>query len=705
MKFKIVTEKAGRLRLRMGQYVFSQQQGQGLSNLLLGISSVKQVEFCHVNGSILVLYEKKSAKTEVISTLKQLRLSDIPEETLLPETVAYQQEQGFQGSLALLMGKHYLSKWFLPTALKPWYHWWKAWGYLKQGISSLLFGKITVEVLDATAIGVSMFRKDYTTASSTMFLLQLSELMLEYSNLRAKNQLTKSLAVTTGNVWIVEGQEEREIPAENLAIGDVIRLRKGTMIPADGTIISGDGLINEATMTGEPLSVHKECGLSVFAGTLLEEGQLDMEVRSLGKNTRIAQIVDFIQSGESTKANIQGKAEHLADQIVPISFGLFFGTFLFTGNLTRALSVLMVDFSCAIKLTTPIAVISALKESAEHHILVKGGKYLELLSQVDTVVFDKTGTLTEAVPHVSKILTIHEDYSEHDILTIAACLEEHFPHSVAAAIVAEAAKRGLNHPEFHDKVEYIVAHGIVTSHNGIRSCIGSRHFIFEDENIPYPVEKGDWLQSEIDSDSPVYLAIGETLVGVLCIHDPPRPEAKQMIADLRLLGIKEVIMMTGDTESTAKHVATELNLDGFHASLLPDGKAKLIENLKANGKTVLMVGDGMNDAPGLSSANVSMTLAGSSDLAREVADITILSHDLREILVARRLSTALMEKIAHHYRMIVAFNSSLLLLGIFAVLTASQNAWLHNVSTLGFAGLSTKPLLTDKNEVISNETT
>lgn len=705
MKFKIVRDLGGRLRLRMGQYVFTKEQGQGLTSLLFGISDVKEVETCSGNGSILVVYQGEVARNRVLSLVSGLKLSEIPQEIPEPETVAYQQKQEFGEKLFCLIGRHYLSKWFLPVVLRPIYGWWRGYRYIKEGVSALLSGKMTVEVLDGTAIGISLWRKDYSTASSTMFLLQLSDLLLDYSNQRAKNQLTKSLAVTGGKVWIVEEGVEREVACESLSVGDVIRLRKGVMVPVDGTILTGDGLVNEATMTGESLSVHKEKGGSVFAGTLLEDGEIDISVRSLGKNTRIAQIVEYIHSGESTKAEIQGKAEHLADGIVPVSFGLFFGTYLFTRNMTRALSVLMVDFSCAIKLTTPIAVISALKEGAERGILVKGGKYLELLSQVDTVVFDKTGTLTEAVPQVAKVLSVSEKYSEEEVLRVAACLEEHFPHSVAAAIVAEAEKVGVKHPESHGKVEYIVAHGIVTCKDGVCSCIGSGHFIFEDENIPYPEEKRQWIESESEGLSPVYLSIGGELAGVICISDPPRPEAKEMILGLRELGISDIVMMTGDSVRTARYISEELGLDGYYGALLPDGKAKLIEELKGKGRTVLMVGDGLNDAPGLSSANVSMTLAGSSDLAREVADITILSSDLRDILVARRLSNGLMGKISGNYGKIVAFNSTLLGLGIFGILTASQNAWLHNMSTLTFAGLSTRPLLRDGKEGKKYETT
>lgn len=702
MKFTIASDNRGRLRLRLGQYVFNEEQGQGLVTLLTTVPSVTKVATCYKNGSILILYGDATQKSAILRYMSQLTLQEIPKELPTQEVVMAEQEHQFQQDLAVLVGGHYVRKWLFPVWLKPWYYGWRTLGYVKEGLKALFYGKMTVEVLDATAIGVSMLRRDYTTASSTMFLLQLSELLLEYSNTRAKNELTRSLAIGHQTVWCVEEGVEREIPLEELTVGQVIRLRTGVMIPVDGTILSGDGLLNESTMTGEPLPVHKEKDASVFAGTLLEDGEIDVYVRTVGADTRIAQIVDVIHSGEETKATIQGNAERMADAIVPYSFGLFFATYLFTRDLTRALSVLMVDFSCAIKLTTPISVISALKEGAERGIVVKGGKYLELLSQVDTVVFDKTGTLTEAVPSVAKVLTVSDKYTQDEVLTMAACLEEHFPHSVASAIVEEAVNRGLNHPEVHGKVEYIVAHGIVALQNGLRTCIGSYHFIFEDEGISYPEEKKEWLQQEIGSYSAVYFALGEELVGVLCIHDPPRPEAKKVVNQLREVGISDIIMLTGDSEGTARYISEELGLDSFIASVLPDEKANYVEKLKEEGKTVLMVGDGINDAPALSCANVSMTLAGSSDIAREVADISILSHSLEDIVVAHGLSTGLMERIRTHYKGIVGFNASLLLLGVFGITTASQNAWFHNMSTLGFAMGSTKRVLDSSSEKKKN---
>ncbi|MFI3250081.1 MAG: heavy metal translocating P-type ATPase [Eubacteriales bacterium] len=697
MKFNVVTHQAGRIRLRMGKHHFTKEQGYALSALLSSIEGVTEATTCHHNGSVLVLFTSPTVPDLVCERVSSLSICDL--NIPLPEDFQVQiQEDQFKTDIMGLVATHYLIRWFCPLPLRNLRTYLKSIPLIKAGLIALTEMRTSVELLDATAITASLYQKDFTTASSTIFLLKLSDLLLEYSNLRAKNQLAKSLVIKTTDVWLITPEGEVSLPISNLQVGDTIRVRKGSCIPVDGTVISGEGMVNESTMTGEPLPVHKHNDSTVFAGTILEEGELDLTVRTLGGNTRIAGILQMIEEGEELKAHIQGKAERLADQIVPISFGLSLLTLAISRNLPRALSVLMVDFSCAIKLTTPIAVISALREGAQKKIVVKGGKYLELLSQVDTVVFDKTGTLTNATPKISKILPISPDYSEEEVLKIAACLEEHFPHSVAASIVAEAEERGIPHPETHEKVEYIVAHGIATSFNGVRSLIGSRHFVFEDEQIPYPSEKDQWLSAEIGSDSAVYLAVNGALVGVICINDPPRAEAKEAIAQLRANGIQSIVMITGDGESTAKEISNQLGIDRYFASVLPDEKANLIQGMKDEGKLVMMVGDGLNDAPALSCANVSVTLQGSSDLAREVSDIAILSHNLLDILEARKLATGMMEKISNHYGFILGFNSLLIGLGIFGITTAAQNAWMHNISTVSLAAYATRPILPERSD-------
>lgn len=704
MKFKIICDSPCRLRLRFGKYVFTKEQCFGLTGLLLSFDGVESVYTNHQNGSVLIAYKGEEARSAVLNKLGSMSLSQVENGLPTEEQKVKQMEDDFKNKVILHCTKHIAKRLLFPTNIRNCVACYRAIPYLRMGAHALRRGKLNVEVLDATAIGASLCCRNYTTASSTMFLLKLSDLLLEYSNLRAKNALAQSLAISVDKVWLVRDDVEVEVSLQDLEIGDVIRIRKGGLIPIDGTIVEGDALINEATMTGEPIAVHKTVDGTVFAGTVIEDGEICVAVLNLKNDSRIARILEMIDTGEKEKASVQGKAERMADEIVPVSFGLFLTTLGFTRSFSRALSVLMVDFSCAIKLTTPITIISALKESVNDDVLVKGGKYLEILSKVDTVVFDKTGTLTNAVPKVSKVIVTHDGYSEDKVLRVAACLEEHFPHSVASAIVAEAKGKDLMHPEAHGKVEYIVAHGIASSYNGSRSIIGSKHFIFDDEGVAYPEDKEQWLNEQIGSDSAVYLAVDNELVGIICVNDPPRDDAKQTVEALRAEGISEIIMITGDSEGNAKFTSELLGLDRYYAAVLPDGKADLVAKLKAEGKTVLMVGDGINDTPALSLADVSLTLNGSSDIAREVADIAVLSDDLMKIVFVRKLATGLMKKIYNQYGFIVSFNTALIVLGLVGTMPASTSAWLHNASTLGLAGVATKPiLLKNKNIALEEE--
>lgn len=699
MRFEIVCNQQNRLRVRFGKYVFTKEQCYGLTDMLLSFHGIINVVVNQVNGSLLVEYTNLDDKEMVLDYLRNLKRTDLVDGVASQEQKNKEIEDEFKRKILKLCVSHTVRTLFFPTRMRRMYTCCRSIPFLKAGFRSLLRGRLNVELLDATAIGTSMCCGQHKTASSTMFLLKLSDLLLEYSNARAKNELAQSLAINIDKVWLVKDDVEILVPMKELSLGDVVRIRKGSMIPIDGTIVSGEALINETTMTGEPLSVHKKVKGTVFAGTIIEDGEIDVSILALGNQSRIAKIIDMIDHGEEAKANIQGNAERLADGIVPISLGLFLTTLGVSRSIQRALSVLMVDFSCAIKLTTPITIISALKEASQHKIVVKGGKYLELLSKVDTIVFDKTGTLTNAVPKVSKVIVMHEDYTEDKVLRVAACLEEHFPHSVAMAIVAKAKEQNLLHPEDHEKVEYIVAHGIASRYNGIRSVIGSRHFVFEDEKVPFPTEKEEWLVETIGSDSAIYLAVDHQLVGVICVNDPPREDAKVTIEKLRNEGISNIIMITGDSEGTAKNISHILGIDQYYASVLPDGKAQIINQLKAEGKTILMVGDGINDTPALSCADVSLTMNGSSDIAREVSDVSILSDELCEIVVARQLATGLMNKISDHYKFIVSFNTMLILAGIGGLLPAASSAWLHNASTLSLAGVSTRPILKSKGEI------
>ncbi len=710
MKYHIICDKPNRLRVRFGKYVLTKEQCYGLSELLLSLDGVKTVNANHINGSVLIEYEKKDTKFAVLKTIKELSFKQIPIAILTQEQKAQELEAEMKKKIAMHCSCHFLKRLFLPVYLRDVYTVFRALPYIKEGLLALADKKISVEVLDATAVGASIFYKTYSTASSTMFLLKLSDLLLEYSNMRAKNALAQSLKITVDKVWLIKDDKEIEILQEDINIDDVIKIRKGSLIPVDGTIVFGDALINEATMTGEAIAVYKTINSSVFAGTVLEDGEINIRVNSLQNDSRIAKIIELIDTGEKEKASVQGKAERLADDIVPVSFGLFFLTLLLTRSLSRAISVLMVDFSCAIKLTTPITIISALKEGVNHDILVKGGKYLEVLSKVDTVVFDKTGTLTNAVPKVSKVISVHNDYSQDEVLKIAACLEEHFPHSVANAIVNYAKQKEVLHPEEHEKVEYIVAHGIASIYNGKHTIIGSKHFVFEDEKVPFSYELQIELEKEIGTDSAVYLAVDGELIGLICVDDPPRADAKATIDALKREGIKDIYMITGDALNNAKRTCELIGIDNYYAAVLPDGKAEIVEELKAKGKTILMVGDGINDTPALSMADVSLTLNGCSDIAKEVADISVISDELSKIIIARRLSKKLMQKIHNQYGFIVSFNTALIILGILGIITTNTSALMHNASTMLLTLNSTSPMIKKDEiltltEVIEDETT
>ncbi len=709
MKYLIVCDKPSRLRVRFGKYIFTKEQCYGLCDLLLFVNGVEKVFANEINGSVLIEYTGKSAREEVLNTLSSLSLCQIKDGSPSEEERAKIPERQLKIKIFKHCAWYFARRLFLPPLPQKIFTLVRSMPYVLSGLKSLAKRKINVEVLDGTAISASLLSKNFSTASSTMFLLGLSDLLLEYSNLRAKHALAQSLSISVDKIWLVKDGVEHEVHHSDVVIGDVIRIRKGSLIPMDGTVVDGDALINEATMTGEPLPVHKMKDSTVFAGTVIEDGEIDIKVRSLQSDSRIAKIIDLIDTGEKEKALVQGRAERLADDIVPVSFGLFLATLILTGSITRALSVLMVDFSCAIKLTTPITIISALKESVNREVLVKGGKYLEILSKVDTIVFDKTGTLTNAVPKVSKIIPIAVGCSENDVLKTAACLEEHFPHSVASSIVREARERNIPHPEEHGKVKYIVAHGIASMLDGKHSIIGSRHFVFEDENVPYPKDKEQWINGQIGSDSAVYLAVDGELIGIICINDPPREDAKETIDMLRNEGIKDIFMITGDGEASAKYSCSLLGIDKYYASVLPDGKAEIIEKLKAEGRTVLMVGDGINDTPALGASNVSLTLNGSSDIAREIADISVLSHELTKIVEIRRLATKLMKKIYTQYGIILSFNTALIALGIFGVIMAGTSAWLHNASTMALTVIAARPIMKKDDLILlegkENETT
>lgn len=695
MKFKIVSDISGRLRIRCGKYYFEETMLLAIERHFLTLPFVTQASANHHNGSILFLYDSGSRR-ELLNAIKALHVSELtPVEAEPQEAGLIEAKRKFWDGLFKLVGWKLVQTVFFPSGIRKWIAIWKSLSYFRHGLSRLLKGQLTVEVLDAAAIGASILQGSHDTASSVMFLLSVSDLIEEYTMQKTKGMLSLSLLMKTGDVWVIKDGEECKIPGSELQIGDQVVVRSGAMIPVDGRVASGEATVNQAAMTGEPLGVLKEEGSSVFAGTAVEEGTLIIEVRALQNQTRISQIVDMISDSEELKAGIQSNAERIADNIVPFSFLLSLGVWAFTGNLTKAASVLMVDYSCAIKLATPIAVISAMREAAEQGILVKGGRFLEALADADTIVFDKTGTLTNACPKVSKVVAC-EGFERDEVLRLSACIEEHFPHSIAAAIVDKAKEEGIEHKECHTEVHYIIAHGISTTVSGKKTLIGSHHFIFDDEGIPVDENEALAIKEDIGSDSAIYLAVDNRLAGYICISDPPRPEAHDTLAALRRTGIKQIIMLTGDADSAARQISTELGIDRYKAQVLPEDKAVLVEELKQEGRRVIMVGDGINDTPALAAADVSISLKESSDIAQQVADITLMYSNLSDLVVTRQLAQRLMARIHNNFRFIVTFNTALLILGLANVLTASTSALLHNLSTMGISAASMRPCLPEQ---------
>ena len=614
-----------------------------------------------------------------------------------PELGIKQIDNKFKQDLMILTAKHFAFKMFLPSCFRVPITIFRSLKYIKKALKSLLDCKVNVDVLDGASITSCLLQRNFKTAGTVMFLLSVSGLLEDYTHARTKAVLTDSLAIKTDKVWLVTKDGDVLIPIDDLSIGDNIRVQTGKVIPIDGTVVSGDANVNESSMTGEPLPAHKQEGNSVFAGTVVEEGSLVIKVRELASNTKISKIIDLINDSENLKAGVQSHAERLADRIVPFSFLGFFAVLAFTRNITKAVSLLMVDYSCAIKLSTPIAVISAIKEAADNKITIKGGKYLEAFANADTIVFDKTGTLTNAEPTLEKVISFSE-YSEDDILRIAACLEEHFPHSVANAVVIAAAQRGLSHIEEHTQVNYIVAHGISTTLHGKRAVIGSKHFVVEDENVEITQEQQEKINEKSGACSVLYLSVGGELIGVLCISDPPRKEAKKAIELLKSHGIKNVVMLTGDSFKAAKATAEMLGITEYKYQVLPEQKHGYVERLKSDGNKVIMVVDGINDTPALAAADVSVAMSDASDIARETADITITNSEITELVRIRILSELLMRRINKNYRFIIGFNSALMLSGLIGIITPSLSALLHNASTMLICAKSMSPLIDDEND-------
>ena len=689
MKAQIVYDKPCRIRFRCGSDAFTKELERSIHKLVMSNPWAVACEAHYENGGILIRY-KEGHRAEAVELVRKLRGSDLaPVSDNQYDTEEI--DRTFKSDLAKLVMQRYIRKAILPAPIGAALIVYSGLKYIAKGVSALFDSKLTVEVLDGASISACLIQKNYNTAGTVMFLLSVSGLLEDYTRARTRAALTDSLAIKADQVWLAGKDADTLIPMSQLQVDDCIRVRTGSVIPVDGQITEGEAYINEASMTGEPLAVMKSAGASVFAGTVVEEGSVVIKVRKLSSDTKISKIIELIDNSENLKAGVQSKAERLADSIVPYSFLAFGLTLLFTRNVTKAVSVLMVDYSCAIKLSTPIAVISAIKEAADDDVTVKGGKYLEEYALADSIVFDKTGTLTNAEPVLEKVIALG-DYSEAETLKIAACLEEHFPHSVARAIVKGAADRDIDHAEEHAEVQYIVAHGISTTLHGKRAIIGSRHFVCEDEGI----EITDEQQAEIDEKSGacsvVYLAVGDKLTGALCISDPPRPEAEEAVKQLKEAGITNIVMLTGDSAKAAEITAQKLGISDFRAQVLPEDKHRYVQQLKEHGHRVIMVGDGINDAPALAAANVSVAMSDASDIAKETADITVRGADLTQLASIRQLSEKLMHRINSNYRFILLFNSVLLLSGAFGLLQPSASALLHNASTMAICAKSMTPL-------------
>ena len=693
MKFIIKHEIKGRLRIHVVQGRMTCAQADTLCWFLGRQEYVTDAKVYERTADAVICY--MGSREEVIAVLKGFSYenTDVPENVL--SSSGRELNSSFREQLITRVILHYGGKLIVPYPIRKVWMTFKALRYIWKGLKCLAKRKIEVPVLDATAIGVSVIRGDFDTAGSVMFLLGVGELLEEWTHKKSVGDLARSMSLNVKKVWLKKDDQEILVNASDIQPGDTVVVHMGNVIPFDGEVSGGEGMVNQASLTGESLPVRREKGKTVYAGTVLEEGELEILVKAVSGSTRFEKIVTMIEDSEKLKSALESKAEHLADKLVPYTL---LGTGivgLVTRNVTKALSVLMVDFSCALKLAMPIAVLSAIREAGQHGITVKGGKYLEAVAEADTIVFDKTGTLTKAKPTVKEVV-VFGDYPEDESLRIAACLEEHFPHSMAKAVVDAAKKRKLYHEEMHSKVEYIVAHGISSYIGEKKVVIGSSHFVFEDEGCrirPKMQERFDALPSEY---SHLYLAIDGELTAVICIEDPLREEAADMVRMLKEEGLKKVVMMTGDSERTAASIARRVGVDEYYSEVLPEDKARFVEKEKEAGKKVIMIGDGINDSPALSAADAGIAISDGAEIAREIADITIAADDLRVIVTLKRLANAMMKRIQCNYRGIVGINSGLIALGVGGVIQPTTSALLHNTSTLAISLKSMQDLLPEE---------
>ena len=692
MKFTIKHESRGRMRVHMEQYRMTYEQAD---TLLYVIHNHRNVTFVKVyDRTADAVIEYVGDREQIIELLRHFHYESANVPQTVIKTSGRELNNSYQEKLIGSVVWHYSKKLLLPLPIRIVLTIGRSVKYIGIGLKCLLQRKIEVPVLDATAITVSLVTKDFSTASSIMFLLGIGELLEEWTHKKSVDDLARSMSLNVSKVWL-KTPENQEILVESSKIekGDKVVVHMGNVIPFDGEVLDGDAMVNQASLTGESVPVQRTVGNTVFAGTVVEEGEITIRVKEVEGNNRFDQIVTMIEESEKLKSELEGKAEHYADKLVPWTLGATGLTYLLTRNVTKAMSILMVDFCCALKLAMPISVLSAIREASLYNVTVKGGKFLEAVAEADTIVFDKTGTLTKAHPTVVDVVNFNDEYSSDDMLRVAACLEEHFPHSMAKAVVDAASKKGLSHEEMHTKVEYIVAHGIATSINGKRTVIGSYHFVFEDEKCVVPAGKEPLFESLPLYYSHLYLAIEGKLSAVICIEDPLRDEAAAVVTSLKKAGISKVVMMTGDSERTASVIAKKVGVDEYYAEVLPEDKAAFVEKEKAKGRKVIMIGDGINDSPALSAANVGIAISDGAEIAREIADITVGSDDLYQIVTLKYISNALMKRIKSNYRKIVGFNSGLIALGVAGVLPPTTTALLHNGSTILISVNSMKNLL------------
>jgi ATPase, P-type (transporting), HAD superfamily, subfamily IC/heavy metal translocating P-type ATPase len=676
----------------MEQYRMTYEQAD---TLLYVIHNHRNVTFVKVyDRTADAVIEYVGDREQIIELLRHFHYESANVPQTVIKTSGRELNNSYQEKLIGSVVWHYSKKLLLPLPIRIALTIGQSVKYIGIGLKCLLQRKIEVPVLDATAITVSLITKDFSTASSIMFLLGIGELLEEWTHKKSVDDLARSMSLNVSKVWL-KTPENQEILVESSKIekGDKVVVHMGNVIPFDGEVLDGDAMVNQASLTGESVPVQRTVGNTVFAGTVVEEGEITIRVKEVEGNNRFDQIVTMIEESEKLKSELEGKAEHYADKLVPWTLGATGLTYLLTRNVTKAMSILMVDFCCALKLAMPISVLSAIREASLYNVTVKGGKFLEAVAEADTIVFDKTGTLTKAHPTVVDVVNFNDEYSSDDMLRVAACLEEHFPHSMAKAVVDAASKKGLSHEEMHTKVEYIVAHGIATSINGKRTVIGSYHFVFEDEKCVVPAGKESLFELLPLYYSHLYLAIEGKLSAVICIEDPLRDEAAAVVTSLKKAGISKVVMMTGDSERTASVIAKKVGVDEYYAEVLPEDKAAFVEKEKAKGRKVIMIGDGINDSPALSAANVGIAISDGAEIAREIADITVGSDDLYQIVTLKYISNALMKRIKSNYRKIVGFNSGLIALGVAGVLPPTTTALLHNGSTILISVNSMKNLL------------